>query len=186
MNARKALCVTCVGAALAAALPALADRDWDDRVRARQRASTAPAQQFREPTIRGAYAYHPAPAYRPRVVAPTPHMYAPHVRPPIVVERPVVLERRVVVERPVYVERPAYVAPPVYYSEPQYYNEPTYYGDPAYYGAPAVGAYHSSAAGTIGGAVIGAVIGSQVADHDNRGAGAAIGAILGGIFGSNF
>ena len=156
MNARKTLCLLSISAAVTAAFPAFADRDWEDRVYARERAGSVATQQFRQSAARGAAPRYTAPAYRSRAVAP-----AAVVRRPPVVHRPAVVERRVVVERPVYVDRPVVVQRPVYversvyYNEPQYYGEPAYYGnsgyygDSAYYGTPAVDGYHGSVAGTI-------------------------------------
>jgi hypothetical protein len=165
MNVNKSLRILSASVMIAAALPALAERDRfvrNDVGRDRQVHSN--------PATR----YAPAPAYRQHVV-----------RRPVERRRTVVVERRivhrVVPSRPVYIQRPVYVArrPVVYQRAPVYSNH--YYRQ---YPATAYYGNHRSELGTLGGAIVGAVIGSQVANPAHRATGTIAGAVIGGVIGN--
>lgn len=164
MNVNKSLRVLSASVMIAAAFPALAERDRfvrNDVGRDRQVHSN--------PATR----YAPAPAHRRHVVRSV------EVRRSVVVERRIV--HRVVPSRPVYVQRPVYVArrPVVYQRAPVYSNH--YYRQ---YPATAYYGNHHSELGTLGGAIVGAVIGSQIAYPADRAAGAIAGAVIGGVIGN--
>jgi hypothetical protein len=100
MNATKSISMLSVAAALAAALPAYAQR-------------TEPVRHARP------HAHTVVRDVQPRRVTV--------VQRPVVVQRTVVVQRPVVVHRPVTVARPVYVAPPAYSSA--YGNHGNYYGN---------------------------------------------------------